>query len=91
MFVGILIGSLVWGVFSDRYGRKPALLAAITTVSVASLIGAFMPSAAGYGFFRFLMGKVVVNTPIFRSAVLKADKKRKFSVQIWLHILVLSS
>ena len=77
IFVGILIGSLVWGVFSDRYGRKPALLAAITTVSVASLIGAFMPSAAGYGFFRFLMGKVVVNRSTFSSTVLKAGRKRK--------------
>ena len=57
---------------SDRYGRKPALLAAITLVSVASLIGAFMPSAAGYGFFRFLMGKTVVNGHLFGRTVLEA-------------------
>ena len=50
---------MFFGYLSDRYGRKPALIIAILTVTISPAIGAYMPSAAGFGFFRFLMGKIV--------------------------------
>ena len=57
LFIGVFCGSLFFGYLSDRYGRKLALLVAITTVTISPTIGAYMPTAAGFGFFRFLMGK----------------------------------
>ena len=54
--VGVLIGSPVFGFLSDYVGRKKSLLLALTTVAVAPTVAALMPTAAGFGFFRFLSG-----------------------------------
>ena len=56
--IGILFGSILFGYISDTYGRRVALLSSIAIVSLSSLIGVFMPTVAGYGFFRFLAGSV---------------------------------
>jgi len=53
---GLLFGSLIFGLVSDRFGRMPALMAAVSTLCGSALLGAFMPTAAGYGFFRWLTG-----------------------------------
>ena len=50
---------MFFGYLSDRYGRKIALITAILTVTISPTIGAYVPSAAGFGFFRFLMGKII--------------------------------
>ena len=57
MFLGVFCGSLLFGYLSDRFGRKIALIIAILTVTISPAIGAYMPSAAGFGFFRFLLGR----------------------------------
>jgi MFS family permease len=51
---------LFFGYLSDRCGRRIALITAILTVTISPAIGAYMPSAAGFGFFRFLMGKIIL-------------------------------
>ena len=59
IFIGVLCGSLLFGYLSDRFGRKLALILAILTVTISPTLGALMPTAAGFGFFRFLMGKFI--------------------------------
>ena len=54
--VGIFFGSLAFGYISDKFGRIAALLLGIATVCLSSIIGVFMPTAIGYGVFRFLSG-----------------------------------
>ena len=54
--LGMLFGSMFFGLISDQFGRMPALMLAISCVSLSGLLGAFMPTAAGYGFFRWLTG-----------------------------------
>ena len=54
--VGIFFGSLAFGYISDKFGRIAALLLGISTVCLSSIIGVFMPTAVGYGVFRFLSG-----------------------------------
>ena len=52
----LLFGSIIFGVAADNFGRIPALMLAIGTTCLSSVISAFMPTAAGYGFFRWLTG-----------------------------------
>ena len=56
MFIGFFCGSLLFGYLADQFGRKLALLLAIALGTISPVIGAYMPSAAGFGFFRFLLG-----------------------------------
>ena len=38
------IGQLFWGIFSDRYGRKPAIIGGLSLFIIASLVAAFATS-----------------------------------------------
>jgi len=51
---GLLIGSYVSGVMSDKYGRKVGLLFSILLSSTASLVGAFMPEYYSYLVLRII-------------------------------------
>ena len=54
--LGMLLGSYTVGAISDKYGRIKALMLGIVLVSSSGFLGAFMPNAHGFGFFRFLTG-----------------------------------
>jgi DHA1 family bicyclomycin/chloramphenicol resistance-like MFS transporter len=43
-FLGLAVGQLVWGPLSDRYGRRPVLLAALGLMLVVTVAAPFMPS-----------------------------------------------
>jgi MFS transporter, DHA1 family, multidrug resistance protein len=43
-FLGLAVGQLVWGPLSDRYGRRPVLLAALGLMLAVTVAAPFMPS-----------------------------------------------
>jgi len=55
-FIGLAAGQLLWGPLSDRYGRKPVLLAGLLTMLAASLIGMFMESIGALAAVRLAQG-----------------------------------
>jgi len=57
--VGMLVGSLFFGWFSDSNGRMKALMVAVITVSLSGFFGAFCTGPMGlhgYAFLRFVTG-----------------------------------
>ena len=54
--LGLLIGSMFFGLISDKFGRMKALMLSVLFVVVSALLCAVIPSLAGYGFFRFITG-----------------------------------
>ncbi|MGY1824078.1 MFS transporter [Geodermatophilus sp. SYSU D00079] len=54
--VGMTIGALTIGTLTDLVGRRRALIGAVTSFSVFTLLCAFAPNAAVFGVLRFLAG-----------------------------------
>jgi MFS transporter, DHA1 family, multidrug resistance protein len=55
-FIGLAAGMLVWGPLSDRFGRKPVLLAGLAAMLAASLAAALMDSIAAVAAARLAQG-----------------------------------
>lgn len=54
--IGLMVGSFLFGVLSDKFGRRHMLLVAIICSSLGSLGGAFMPEYYSYVLFRMIAG-----------------------------------
>lgn len=55
-FIGLAAGQLLWGPLSDRYGRKPVLLAGLAAMLAASLAAVLMESVASLSAARLCQG-----------------------------------
>jgi AAHS family benzoate transporter-like MFS transporter len=53
---GMFFGGYLMGLLADRFGRKPAYLTAFTLFSLASGVGALMPTVPAFSLCRFLAG-----------------------------------
>ena len=56
IFVGMMIGGLFWGSWSDAVGRKTSLINSLLINGFAGLISAFMPNFGLFLFFRLISG-----------------------------------
>jgi DHA1 family bicyclomycin/chloramphenicol resistance-like MFS transporter len=55
-FLGLAIGQLVWGPLSDRYGRRPVLLAALGLMLAVTIAAPFVPSIGALVAARLAQG-----------------------------------
>ncbi|CAK1585505.1 unnamed protein product [Parnassius mnemosyne] len=53
---GVLIGSLVLGAASDRYGRRPTLISAVIIESLTGVIASFLPDFWSFTIVRMMLG-----------------------------------
>ncbi|MGY1784849.1 MFS transporter [Geodermatophilus sp. SYSU D00698] len=54
--VGMMIGALTIGTLTDRVGRRKALIGAVASFSLFTLLCAFAPNEVVFGLLRFLAG-----------------------------------
>lgn len=67
---GILVGAIVCGHASDRFGRRTVLTWSYLLVSVSGTIAAFMPTFPLYCLFRFLMAFAVAGVMMNTASLL---------------------
>ncbi|ASD11952.1 MFS transporter [Pseudomonas aeruginosa] len=60
IFVGMLIGSLVWGRLSERLGRKRSIILSMVMYGAISLLSAFAPNYPVFYLLRLLSGVAAV-------------------------------
>ncbi|KAJ8723268.1 hypothetical protein PYW08_003180 [Mythimna loreyi] len=53
---GVLSGSLIFGIASDRYGRKPTLIISVIIEIFAGIMSSFMPTYWSFTFVRMFVG-----------------------------------
>ena len=70
-FFGIALGQLFWGPLSDRYGRRPVLVAAMLLFLVASIACAFAPSVTAVVLGRFVQGLAMSSGSVVARAVVR--------------------
>ena len=70
-FVGLAAGMLLWGPLSDRYGRKPVLLAGLATMLVSSLIGSLMGSVAAVAAARLAQGFAMSSGAVIARSIVR--------------------
>jgi putative MFS transporter len=56
LFIGLFIGTVVFGFVADRFGRRSIFTASLIWYSACTLIMAFQPTAAGINLWRLLAG-----------------------------------
>lgn len=81
-YIGQLVGALVFGAASERFGRKPVFIAALVVFGVFSLVSAFSWSYTSLFWFRILEGfglggEVPVAVALINEVV-KGSKRGKF-------------
>ena len=69
--LGLAIGQLAWGPVSDRYGRKPVLLAGLGLFLVSSAFGAAADSVQGLALLRFAQGVGMSSGPVISRSIVR--------------------
>lgn len=70
-FAGLAAGMLLWGPLSDRYGRKPVLLAGLATMLGASLAAAHVDSVGAVAAARLVQGLAMSSGAVIARAVVR--------------------
>ncbi|XP_068604870.1 solute carrier family 22 member 21-like [Brachionichthys hirsutus] len=83
-FVGVLVGSFVCGLLSDRFGRKPVFFSTMFLQAIASLIQAASVSWVMFCVFNFLRGfgqvAVYILSLVLGTEILRTSARVTFSV-----------
>ncbi|CAG5027893.1 unnamed protein product [Parnassius apollo] len=76
--LGTLIGSVLFGMASDRFGRKKPLLAAIVIQVTMGISAAYIPDYWGFTFVRFLVGISVGGTMVIGFVIIMEFVETKY-------------
>ena len=55
-FSGVMIGGIIFGMISDKYGRKKVLLFTMYAHILVGVAVSFIPNYAGFVILRFIIG-----------------------------------
>ena len=69
--LGLAIGQLAWGPVSDRFGRKPVLLAGLSVFFVSCVFGAAAESAQALVLVRFAQGVGMSSGPVIARSIVR--------------------
>ena len=56
IFVGCIVGSILFGYMSDKFGRKIAFLSTVVNVTLVAFAGSFVNSLWLFIVIRFMVG-----------------------------------
>jgi len=70
-FLGLALGQLAWGLLSDRYGRKPILIAGLSLALLASVAGMAASAVDELAWVRLAQGLGLSSGPVVARSVVR--------------------
>ena len=80
--LGLAVGQLLWGPVSDRFGRKPALLAGLGLFLASSVCGAAAQSVQALVLLRFAQGLGMSSGPVVARSIVRDLYAREQAAQL---------
>jgi MFS transporter, DHA1 family, multidrug resistance protein len=90
-FLGIAAGQLAWGPVSDRFGRRPTLLAGCALFLVASLACAAAGSVQAIVMLRFVQGLGMSSGPVIARSIVRDLYARERAARLLAQMIVVFS
>jgi DHA1 family bicyclomycin/chloramphenicol resistance-like MFS transporter len=81
-FLGFGAGQLVWGPLSDRFGRRPPMIAAIVVYTAASIGCAYAGTGGTLIAWRFLEGLGGCGAPVIAQAIVRDVYERREGARV---------
>jgi DHA1 family bicyclomycin/chloramphenicol resistance-like MFS transporter len=90
-FLGLAAGQLVWGPVSDRFGRKPVLLAGLAVALVASAVCALAGSATALVAARLAQGFGMSAGPVMARTIVRDLHGQEQAAQLLARMIIVFS
>jgi MFS transporter, DHA1 family, multidrug resistance protein len=70
-FIGLALGMFLWGPLSDRFGRKPVLIAGLALMLAASAVGTSVESIGALAAVRLVQGLAMTSGALIGRAIVR--------------------
>lgn len=90
-FLGLALGQLLWGPLSDRYGRRPVLVAALATMLAITGAAPFMPGIGELSALRFVQGFAMAGGVVVARSIVRDLHSHEQAARLLARMMVVFS